>query len=121
MAGYRDDSGYLPPQKRDRPLTRTEWLVCGVAILFGVLLLFSGIAGDRASAILGIRPEVFKAVRAMAPLWVITAIVGSFAGRPDQDPATAARYRRWARAFAIFTVVVTIAVVALAFFRSPGA
>jgi hypothetical protein len=121
MTGYRDQSGYLPPQKRDRPLTRTEWLACGVAILFAVFLLFASIAGDHASAILGIRPEVFKAVRTMAPLWVMTAVVGSFAGRPDQDPATAARYRRWGRAFAIFTVVVTIAVIAFAFFRSPGA
>jgi hypothetical protein len=121
MTGYRDDSGYLPPQKRDRPLTRTEWLVCGAAILFGSVLLFSSIAGDRASAILGVRPEVFKAVRAIAPLWVIMAIVGSLAGRPGQEPATGARYRFWARALAIFTLVVTIAVVALAFFRSQGA
>ena len=121
MTGYRDDSGYLSPQKRDRPLTRTEWLACGVAVLFGVFLLFASIAGDRASAILGLPPAVIKAVRTLAPLWVMTALVGSFASRPDQDPATAARYRRWGRAFAIFTVVVTIAVVAFAFFRSPGA
>jgi hypothetical protein len=50
MARYRDrDSGYLPPQKRDRPPTRLEWIISALCIVMAMASLANAFANDESA------------------------------------------------------------------------
>ena len=115
MSGYRDTGRYLPPHRREGPVTPLEWVAVISALGFAALLLFSSIAGDHAAARLGLTAAGMKAIRGLAPAWVMISVFASFARGPDVEPATAARRRKWLKAYIALVVVVTIVVLAHVF------
>ena len=111
-------SDYLPPQKRENPATRLEWMASGLGIGAAAVLFASTLTG---SELLHIEPGRTGILRSLGFAWMCACIVLLSLRRRERSGADIGGDRKFIPLILIAVVAATLLAIAGIIFDFPGA